>query len=163
MLHEDSFDEAGARVLAAANAFVGSTGRQPFAVERIISRRFEPSQINAPTVTPTSFPELISGLREILGVRLVAYIGGVKSARSVATWAEGTGTPGEVDRERLRHAYHVTVLLRERYDATTVQSWFKGMNPLLDDDVPAHVLREGDPLKGARDVIAVAKAFANIA
>jgi hypothetical protein len=108
------------------------------------------------------FPELVSGLREILGVRLVAYIGGVKSARSVSTWAEGTGAPGEVDRERLRHAFHAAVLLRERYDATTVQSWFKGMNPSLNDDAPAHLLREGDPLQGARDVIAVAKAFAYI-
>ena len=53
VLHEDSFDEAGARVLAAANAFVGSTDRQPSAVERIISRRFEPSQINASTITPS--------------------------------------------------------------------------------------------------------------
>jgi hypothetical protein len=108
------------------------------------------------------FPELVSWLRETLGVRLVAYIGGVKSARSVSTWAEGTATPGEVDRERLRHAFHAAALLRERYEATTVQSWFKGRNPSLNDDAPAHVLREGDPLKGARDVIAVAKVFANI-
>jgi hypothetical protein len=108
------------------------------------------------------FPELVATLREILGVRLVAYIGGVKSARSVSTWAEGTGAPGEVDRERLRHAFHAAALLREQYDPTTVQSWFKGMNPSLNDDAPAHVLREGDPLKGARDVIAVAKAFANL-
>jgi hypothetical protein len=107
------------------------------------------------------FPDLVSGLREILGVRLVAYIGGVKSARSVSTWADGMGTPGEVDRERVRHAFYAAALLRERYDSTTVQSWFKGMNPSLDDDAPAHVLREGDPVKGARDVIAVAKAFAN--
>lgn len=108
------------------------------------------------------FPGLVSRLRAILGVRLVAYIGGVKSAPSVSTWADGTGTPGEVDRERLRQAFHVAAMLRERYDATTVQSWFKGMNPSLDDDAPAHVLREGDPLKGGRDVIAVAEAFANI-
>lgn len=108
------------------------------------------------------FPEVVSGLREMLGVRLVAYIGGVKSARSVSTWAEGTGAPGEVDRERLRHAFHAAALLREQYDATTVQSWFKGMNPSLNDDAPAHVLCQADPLKGARDVIAVAKAFAYI-
>ena len=106
---------------------------------------------------------MVSRLREILGVRLVAHIGGVQSARSVSTWVDGTRTPGEVDRERLRHAYQVAALLRERYDATTVQSWFKGMNPSLNDEAPAHVLREGDPRKGAQDVIAVAKAFAYIA
>ncbi len=108
------------------------------------------------------FPELVSWLRETLGVRLVAYIGGVKSARAVSTWAEDTGVPGELDRQRLRHAFHVAVLLRERYDATTVQSWFTGMNPSLNADAPAHILREGHPLEGARDVIAVAKSFANI-
>jgi len=107
------------------------------------------------------FPEVVSELRKILGARLVAYIGGVKSTLSVSTWADGTGAPDEVDRERLRHAFHVAALLRERFDATTVQSWFKGMNPSLNGEAPALVLREGDPLKGARDVIAVAKAFAN--
>lgn len=108
------------------------------------------------------FPELVTQLREILGVRLVAYIGGVKSARSVSGWAEGMVTPGEVDQERLRHAFHAAALLRDRYEATTVQSWFKGMNPALDDDAPAHVLREADPMDGAREVIALAKAFAYI-
>jgi len=52
VLHEDSFEEAGERVLAAANAFVGATDRQPSAVERIISRHLEPDQINASTITP---------------------------------------------------------------------------------------------------------------
>ncbi len=109
-----------------------------------------------------AFPDLVSQLREMLGVRLVAYIGGVKAARSVSSWAEGTSTPGEVDQERLRHAFHAASLLRDRYDTTTVQSWFKGMNPALDDDAPAHVLREADPMDGARGVIAVAKSFAYV-
>lgn len=108
------------------------------------------------------FAELISQLREILGVRLVGYLGGVKSTRSVSTWAEGTASPSEIDQERLRHAFHAAALLRDRYDATTVQSWFKGMNPALDDDAPARVLREADPMDGARDVIAAAKSFAYI-
>lgn len=108
------------------------------------------------------FAELVSQLRELIGVRLVAYIGGVKAGRSVTAWAEGTGQPGEVDRERLRHAFYAAALLRERYDISTVQSWFKGMNPALDDQAPAQVLREGDPLRDARDVIAAAKSFAYI-
>lgn len=108
------------------------------------------------------FPVLVGRLRELLGVRLVAYIGGVKSARMVSAWAEGTGEPGERDRERLRHAYHAAALLRERYDAMTVQSWFKGMNPSLADQAPAQLLREGEPFEVARDVIAAAKSFAYI-
>lgn len=77
-------------------------------------------------------------------------------------WAEGSGRPGEVDQERLRQAYHAAFLLRERYDTTTIQSWFKGMNPSLNDDAPARVLREGDPLIVAGAVIAAAKSFAYI-
>lgn len=100
--------------------------------------------------------------RELLGVRLVAYVGGVKSARSVSSWADGAGEPGEKDRERLRHAYHAAALLCERYDATTVQSWFKGMNPALGDAAPAQLLRDGDPFDGAREVIAAAKSFATL-
>lgn len=60
--------------------------------------------------------------RDLLGVRLVAYNGGVKSAHSVSSWAAGTGQLGELDRERLRHAYHAAAVLRERYDPATVQS-----------------------------------------
>lgn len=77
-------------------------------------------------------------------------------------WAEGSAQPGEVDQERLRQAFHAAALLRERYDTSTVQSWFKGMNPSLNDEAPAQVLRERDPLAGARDVIAAAKSFAYI-
>jgi hypothetical protein len=108
------------------------------------------------------FPELVSSLRELLGVRLVAYVGGVKSARSVTSWIDGDGAPGEKDRERLRHAYHAAALLHTRYDSTTVQSWFKGMNPALGDEAPAQLLREGEPFEGARRVIAAAKSFATI-
>ena len=108
------------------------------------------------------FGELVTRLRDILGVRLVGYIGGVKSARSVSSWADGQGAPGEKDQERLRHAYHAAALLRERYDAVTVQSWFKGMNPALNDASPARVLREGDPNEVGPEVMAAAKAFAFI-
>lgn len=108
------------------------------------------------------FDELVSRLREILGVRLIAYIGGVKSARSVTTWADGTGTPGELDQDRLRHAYHAAAMLRERFDPITVQSWFKGMNPMLDDNAPAQVLHDSDPMTGAKNVLAAARRFATL-
>ncbi len=109
------------------------------------------------------FSELVSHLRDILGVRLVAYIGGVKSARQVTTWADAAGEPGEADQTRLRHAFHAASLLRERYDTTTVQSWFKGINPTLNDEAPAQLLRESEDLNAtARSVIAAAKAFAYI-
>jgi hypothetical protein len=108
------------------------------------------------------FPELVTQLREILGVRLVAYMGGVKSTRPVSEWAAGLGRPGELERERLQHAYHVAALLRERYDAATVQSWFKGLNPSLNDTAPAQVISTGDPVAVAGEVLAAAKSFAYV-
>ena len=108
------------------------------------------------------FSEMVSGLRDIVGVRLVAYIGGVKSTRAVSEWVQGSARPGEVERDRLQHAFHSAALLRERYDAMTVQSWFKGLNPALGDLAPAQLLAEGDPLSVASDVLAAAKSFAYV-
>lgn len=110
----------------------------------------------------STFPELVTKLREIVGVRLVAYIGNVKSTRPVGEWAVGPREPGEMDRDRLRLAYQIAALLRERNEAVTVQSWFKGMNPALSDVSPARVLREGDPDVVGPEVMAAAKAFAFI-
>lgn len=107
-----------------------------------------------------SLPEVVSKLREILGVRLVAYIGNVTSTRPVAAWQSGQRSPGQVDADRLRLAFQIAALLRERYSAVTVQSWFKGMNPALGDNAPARVVREGDPVTVGPDVMAAAKSFA---
>lgn len=105
-------------------------------------------------------PEVVARLREILGVRLVAYIGNVKSTQPVAAWASGVRSPGQDDADRLRCAFQIAGLLRERYSAVTVQSWFKGMNPALDDAAPARVLREGDPAQVGPGILAAAKSFA---
>ncbi|WP_156401751.1 hypothetical protein [Agromyces sp. Soil535] len=109
-----------------------------------------------------TLPELVTRLRDMLGVRLVAYIGNVKSTRPVGEWASGARNPGEMDADRLRLAYQIAALLRERNEAVTVQSWFKGMNPALNDVSPARVLREGDPAEVGPNVMAAAKAFAYI-
>ncbi len=107
-----------------------------------------------------SLPEVVTKLREILGVRLVAYIGNVTSTRPVAAWQSGQRSPGQADGDRLRLAFQIAGLLRERYSAVTVQSWFKGMNPALGDSAPARIVRDGDPVEVGPDVIAAAKSFA---
>lgn len=106
-----------------------------------------------------SLPAIVAKLREILGVRLVAYIGKVTSTRPVAGWLSGERSPGHMDADRLRLAFQVAVLLREYYSAVTVQAWFKGMNPALGDTAPARILRDGDPVDVGPDVVA-AKSFA---
>ncbi|ALU41378.1 hypothetical protein AS188_15935 (plasmid) [Kocuria flava] len=105
-------------------------------------------------------PQVVEGLREILGARLVAYLGGVKETRAVRQWIEGTREPGsEAVKQRLRDAYYIAALLAEREAPGVVQAWFAGMNPQLGDRAPARLLREGDPEQTVAEVTAAARAF----
>jgi len=125
-------------------------------------RRLRPDDHARRDVVAPSFQELVVGLREILGVRLVAYIGGVKDAKRVTQWADGATAPVGIEQQRLQGAFQVATLLADRYDPITIQSWFKGMNPLLDDEAPAMVLRHGDPLEAGKQVLVAAFDFAYV-
>lgn len=108
------------------------------------------------------FPDdqLVLELREILGAKLVAYLGSVKETRAVRQWAEGERRPSADVVQRLREAYHVAALLHQRDPAPVVQAWFMGMNPQLDDVPPARLLREGRLEDVGPAVLAAARAFA---
>ena len=41
----------------------------------------------------SSFPEVVAALREVLGLKLCAYLGSVKETRAVNEWAEGIREP----------------------------------------------------------------------
>lgn len=104
--------------------------------------------------------EIVAQLRELLGARLVAYLGEVKETRAVAQWAADERRPPQLVMTRLRTAYQVAALLNERDAPGVVQAWFQGMNPLLDDVSPARVLRE-QPLETAGPaVLGAARSFA---
>lgn len=107
-------------------------------------------------------PELVAELRELLGVRLVAYIGGVQEARAVRQWADPneSRTPPAAVVQRLRTAYQVAAIIGQRDTAAVIQAWFQGMNPALSDLAPARLLRDGDPDTDAARVLAAARAFA---
>ncbi len=108
------------------------------------------------------FPEdqLVRELREILGAKLVAYLGSVKETRAVRQWADGERKPSVDVVQRLRDAYHVAALLHQRDAPSVVQAWFMGMNPQLDDVPPARLLREGRLEDAGPAVLAAARAFA---
>ncbi len=79
-----------------------------------------------------------AALREVLTPRLAAYVTGVDATRTVARWAQG-------ETARLRTAYEIVRLLEGAHEAPeTIQAWFLGMNPVLDDRSPARALHEGD-------------------
>lgn len=105
------------------------------------------------------FGELVTALGEILGTRLVAYLGGATETQTVRQWADGSVVADPVVLERLRCAYQAA-RLATAYDSTKVaQTWFQGRNPLLDDLAPAHTLRDGPPERH-RWVLAAARQFA---
>ena len=86
-----------------------------------------------------STPELVERLRDLLGARLVAYVGSVQETRAVRQWADPADarTPSTDVINRLRMAYRVASLLHEEDSTAVVQAWFQGMNPRLDDVAPA--------------------------
>ena len=56
--------------------------------------------------------QLVTALRDLLGAKLVAYLGRVKETRAVRQWAEGTrsiANPADVD--RLRVAYRAAAVI----------------------------------------------------
>ncbi|GAA4472026.1 hypothetical protein GCM10023094_03670 [Rhodococcus olei] len=108
-------------------------------------------------------PELVTELRALLGAKLVAYLGKVKETRAVRQWAEGTRSVGnDTDLERLRVAYRAARLITERDTPQVAQAWFQGLNPILDDQAPALMLREGDLADVGPKVLAAARQFAAV-
>jgi hypothetical protein len=104
---------------------------------------------------------VVAGLRDLLGARLVAYLGGVKETRAVRQWADGSRVVHDpTDQRRLRLAFQVAGLLVERDSPAVAQSWFQGMNPQLGDRAPARVLVEDDLDEAGPRVLAAARAFA---
>ncbi len=106
-----------------------------------------------------TFPEVVTGLRNLLGAQLVAYLGGVKETRAVRQWAEGDRGPSQEVKDRLRTAYQVAMMIAAVDGQTVTQSWFQGLNPQLDDRSPARLLREGDLRDVGPEVLGAARAF----
>ncbi|AMY20308.1 MULTISPECIES: hypothetical protein [Nocardiaceae] len=104
--------------------------------------------------------ELTGALREVLGAKLVAYLGGVSETRITRQWAEGAV---EIDSheviERLRFAYRVARLIADRDNKAVAQGWFQGMNCELDDRSPAQVVQQGRTLEDWSLVLAAARKF----
>lgn len=107
----------------------------------------------------SSFPEVVAALREILGLKLCAYLGSVKETRAVNEWAEGDREPSEVVQRRLRLAFQVAQAIAEVDGPEVARAWFQGLNPQLADRSPARLLREGDVDEIGPEVIAAERAF----
>ena len=60
-----------------------------------------------------TFPQVAEALREVLGARLVAYLGSVRETRAVHQWADGAREPSDAVQQRLRVALQVALMLSE--------------------------------------------------
>ncbi|GAF46869.1 hypothetical protein RW1_035_00120 [Rhodococcus wratislaviensis NBRC 100605] len=117
----------------------------------------------SPRAARMSQAELVTALRELLGAKLVAYLGRVKETRAVRQWADGTRTIGnDTDVERLRIAFRAARLITARGTPAVAQAWFQGLNPIFDDRAPALLLREGELADIGPQVLAAARQFAAV-
>jgi hypothetical protein len=105
------------------------------------------------------FPTAVQELRELLGSRLVAYLGSVGETRAVQQWAAGDREPSDAVRRRLRLALSIAQLIADVDGPEVTQSWFQGLNPQLDDKSPARVLRDGDIDEVGPEVLGAARTF----
>ena len=102
-------------------------------------------------------PDVASYLQDLLSRRLVAYVAGVKDAKTVSRWANGEVKEVRQESEaRLRIAYEIAQLLVQFDSPRIIKAWFIGLNPQLGDESPADAIRKGR-LKEAK---AAARAFA---
>jgi hypothetical protein len=105
------------------------------------------------------FADVAGELRELLGARLAAYLGGVSETRAVRQWARAERAPGEQTQQRLRVALQVALMLDQSDGPEVSQAWFQGLNPELEDRSPARLLRDEDLQEAGPVVIAAARAF----
>ena len=105
-----------------------------------------------------AWPEVIKRLREIVGLKLTAYITGIDDVRVLDSWINGTEPFGDVE-ERLRFTYQVVRTLSQHDSPRIVQAWLTGVNPELGDRVPLRVLRNGDLATVAPEILGAARAF----
>ena len=105
------------------------------------------------------FEAVVKELVQVLGPKLVAYIGGVTETRAVQQWSMGDREPRDPIPGRLRLTLRIALLISGSDSAQVAQAWFQGLNPQLEDRSPARLLREGDMDEVGPLVLSAARAF----
>jgi hypothetical protein len=105
------------------------------------------------------FPQVAAELCELLGAKLVAYVGGVGETRAVHQWVDGDRTPSDEVQQRLRFALRVALPIAHADAPAIAQAWFQGLNPQLDDRAPARLLRDGDLDEVGPAIVTAERAF----
>lgn len=96
-------------------------------------------------------------LQEALGQKLTAYMADVDSPQTVGRWASGDRHPREDQDRRLRAIFQIFQMLITEESSHTIRAWFMGLNPQLNDESPASVIKD-DRL---REALVAAKVYLN--
>ena len=94
-------------------------------------------------------------LSDELGRSLTAHIANVSDLKAVTEWANGARVPHEGAQQRLRAAFQIFHELQNDDSSHTVRQWFIGMNPQLNDEAPADLIRDGR----YKDVLIAARVY----
>lgn len=105
------------------------------------------------------FAVVLANAREILGPKIVAYIGHATQTRAVREWIDGSVTLDLELQRRLRAACYSATLLHEHEGKATIQSWFVAMVPDLEDASPAALLRDVTLVDAIERVERAARSF----
>jgi hypothetical protein len=100
---------------------------------------------------------VVEQLVDLLGLTMVAAIGGVGETRAVRQWIAGR----EPQRPNvLRLALQLAMMICTSEDRLVGRAWFQGSNPQLEDRVPLIMLRT-EPLEEVQTVLmGAARSFA---
>jgi hypothetical protein len=109
------------------------------------------------------FVASVEKLVGFLGMPLTAYVSGVNETRAVRQWLAGDRIPHPTTQSKLQLALHVAVILAQAGEAEVITPWFQGLNPALDDQSPADLIRvaDNDVTTVGRRVLAAAREFAD--
>ena len=90
-----------------------------------------------------SIQDIARFLQDSLGQKLTAHIAGVNDPKTVNAWINGAQAPREASEQRLRATFQLFHLLQQEDSSYVVRAWLIGLNPQLEMEAPANVLRDG--------------------
>jgi hypothetical protein len=89
----------------------------------------------------STVPEMAAHLEKVFGRRLTAAILGIADPKAVGRYAAGSQRPQTEVERPLRALYQIVVLIGQVESEQAIRAWFLGMNPHLDDQAPARLVR----------------------
>jgi hypothetical protein len=78
---------------------------------------------------------------------------------ALGTTATAVRDPNGQTQRRLRLALQIAQTITDADGPEVTRAWFQGLNPQLDDQSPARLLREGDIDEVGPEIIAAERAF----